>query len=143
MQRLGLKHPIIQAPMAGTSTAELAAAVSNAGGLGSLGVAACSAAQARAMIASTRAQTDAPFNANVFCHQRVPRDPKREQQWLRHLAPLFEQVGAPLPAELKSLYESFLVDDAMFEMLLEEKPAVVSFHFGLPERERIRALQKA
>ncbi|MCK9508864.1 MAG: nitronate monooxygenase, partial [Pigmentiphaga sp.] len=64
MRSLGLKHPIIQAPMAGTSTAELAAAVSNAGGLGSLGMAACSAPQARAMIERTRAQTAAPFNAN-------------------------------------------------------------------------------
>ncbi len=143
MRRLGLKHPIIQAPMAGTSTAELAAAVSNAGGLGSLGMAACSAPQARAMIERTRAQTAAPFNANVFCHQSVPRDPRREQQWLRHLAPLFEQVGAPLPTELKSLYESFLVDGAMFDMLLEQKPAVVSFHFGLPERERVQALRRA
>uniref|UniRef100_UPI0028A72178 nitronate monooxygenase n=1 Tax=Pseudomonas sp. TaxID=306 RepID=UPI0028A72178 len=54
---LGIRHPIIQAPMAGVSTPRLAAAVSEAGGLGSLGVGANSAQQARALIDETRALT--------------------------------------------------------------------------------------
>ena len=46
LQRLGIEHPIIQAPMAGVSTPEMAAAVSNAGGLGSIGVGNLSATDA-------------------------------------------------------------------------------------------------
>ena len=65
---LGIEKPIIQAPMAGVSTPALAAAVSNAGGLGSLGVGAMNAERARKVIRDTRALTDKPFNINVFCH---------------------------------------------------------------------------
>ncbi len=61
LDRLGLQLPIIQAPMAGVSTPRLAAAVSNAGGLGSLGIGAGTVAQARQMIMDTRALTDKPF----------------------------------------------------------------------------------
>ena len=60
LARLGITYPIIQAPMAGTSTPALAAAVSNAGGLGSLGIGANTVAQARQMIKDTRALTDKP-----------------------------------------------------------------------------------
>lgn len=68
---LGVERPIIQAPMAGVSTPELAAAVSNSGGLGSLGVGASNVAQARVMIRATRALTARAFNVNLFCHRRA------------------------------------------------------------------------
>ena len=102
--RLGLQWPIIQAPMAGVSTPQLAAAVSNAGGLGSLGIGACSAAQARDMLEATRARTGRPFNVNVFCHVPARRDAQREAAWLQHLAPLFAEVGATPPAALQEIY---------------------------------------
>src|SRR4051812_17166969 len=66
---LGVDLPIIQAPMAGTSSPAMAAAVANAGGLGSLGVAAMNAEAARASIAATRERTNRPINVNVFCHR--------------------------------------------------------------------------
>ena len=66
LRTLGIGLPIIQAPMAGVSTPSMAAAVSNAGGLGSLGVAAVGFEAARRMIADVRALTDRPFNVNVF-----------------------------------------------------------------------------
>ena len=141
--RLDLRHPIIQAPMAGTATPALAAAVSNAGALGSLGIGASTPAQARQMIERTRALTAGPFNVNVFCHAPARRDAAREAAWLRHLAPLFRQVGATPPAALTEVYRSFVGDDEAFEMLLQQRPAVVSFHFGLPPRERVAALQAA
>ncbi|MFT3819384.1 MAG: nitronate monooxygenase [Rubrivivax sp.] len=141
--RLGLRHPIIQAPMAGTATPALAAAVGNAGALGSLGIGASTPAQARQMIESTRALTAAPFNVNVFCHAPARRDTAREAAWLRHLAPLFQQAGAAPPAALDEVYRSFVGDDEAFEMLLQQRPAVVSFHFGLPPRDRIAALRAA
>ncbi|WP_459615086.1 NAD(P)H-dependent flavin oxidoreductase [Bordetella sp. 2513F-2] len=141
-KRLGI-YPIIQAPMAGVATPQLAAAVSNAGGLGSLGIGASSAAQARQMIRETRALTSRPFNVNVFCHAPARRDAGREQAWLRHLAPLFDEAGATLPDSLDEVYRTFLEDEETFEMLLEERPAVVSFHFGLPAAERLQALREA
>lgn len=143
IQSLGIEYPIIQAPMAGVSTPELAAAVSNAGGLGSLGIGASNAAQAGQMIEATRSLTDRPFNVNVFCHAPARRDAAREQAWLRHLEPLFAQCGARPPQSLDEIYKSFLEDDDTYRMLLSLRPAVVSFHFGLPSTDRIATLRRA
>ncbi|RAH37726.1 nitronate monooxygenase family protein [Halomonas sp. SL1] len=140
--RLGIQ-PLIQAPMAGVATPALAAAVSNAGGLGSLGIGASGVDKARAMIERTRALTPRPFNVNVFCHAPAVRDPEREATWLSHLAPLFREYDREPPAGLDEIYRSFVEDEAAFEMLLETRPAVVSFHFGLPAEARIRALREA
>ncbi len=140
---LGIEHPIIQAPMAGVSTPELAAAVSNSGGLGSLGVGASSVEQARAMIRATRALTERPVNVNLFCHRPATADAKREAAWLAHLAPRFAEFGAKPPTQLREIYETFVGNDAMLAMLLEERPAVVSFHFGLPAVEWISKLRAA
>ena len=141
--QLSIQHPIIQAPMAGTSTPRLAAAVSNAGALGSLGIGASTAAQARAMIEETRALTDKPINVNVFCHAPARRDAGVEAAWLAHLAPLFDEAGAPLPASLEEIYRTFNDDEESFRMLLALRPEVVSFHFGLPSGERLAALRAA
>ncbi|AYC31544.1 nitronate monooxygenase [Pseudomonas cavernae] len=140
---LGIQHPIIQAPMAGVSTPRLAAAVSNAGGLGSLGIGASTVAQVRALIAETRALTAQPFNLNLFCHRPAQADPAREAAWLAHLRPWFGEFGASPPASLHEPYPSFVNDAAMLELLLAERPAVVSFHFGLPDAEVIAALKAA
>src|SRR5271169_7256225 len=71
---LDIQFPIIQAPMAGTATPVLAAAVSNAGGLGSLGVGATNGAGARKMIAAFRALSARSLNVNVFCHPPAKLD---------------------------------------------------------------------
>lgn len=141
-QRFAIQ-PVVQAPMAGVATPQLAAAICNAGGLGSLGIGASTLEQARRMIDETRQLTDRPFNVNVFCHAPAQRNPQRERAWLEHVAPLFQEVGVPLPEALDEVYKSFLVQDALFDMLLETAPAVVSFHFGLPPAERIQALRRA
>ncbi|MET1537019.1 nitronate monooxygenase, partial [Burkholderia sola] len=78
MARLGMRHPIIQAPMAGTSTPALAAAVTDAGGLGSLGIGASGTEQARQQIVQTRALTSGAFNVNLFCHRPARADAQRE-----------------------------------------------------------------
>lgn len=140
-RRLGLDHPIIQAPMAGTSTPELAAAVSNAGALGSIAFGAVDAEAARRDLRRTRALTERPFNVNLFCHMPAPPDEVRNQAWIGKLRPLFAHFGAEPPPTLRNIYKSFLVDDAMLAMLLEERPAVISFHFGLPGDDRIAALK--
>jgi nitronate monooxygenase len=143
LQRLGVRLPIIQAPMAGTSTPAMAAAVTNAGGLGSIGVAAAAAAGARTMIEAVRGQTNGAFNVNVFCHRPATADPAREAGWLAALKPVFERFGAEPPARIGEIYASFLADPAMLELLVETRPAVVSFHFGLPPAAAIARLKAA
>lgn len=143
LQRLGIRYPIIQAPMAGVSTPALAAAVSEAGGLGSLGLGASTLDQARSAIEATRTLTSQPFNVNVFCHAPPQRDAEREAAWIRHLGPLHAELGIDAPDSLVPAYASYLEDDDMATLLLDLKPAVVSFHFGIPSRGHIRALQAA
>src|SRR5437763_3583607 len=143
LRKLGIELPIIQAPMAGVSTPEMAAAVSNAGGLGSVGVGSVDAEATRRMIAAVRSRTDRPFNVNVFCHRPAAADAAREAAWLARLGPEFARYGAEPPVRLTEVYQSFLTDDAKLAVLVAERPAVVSFHFGLPARERIDALRAA
>lgn len=140
---LGIEHPIIQAPMVGVSTPALAAAVSNAGALGSIGIGASTPEQARQMIEATRALTARPFNVNLFCHRPAIADPAREAAWLRALAPLFAEFGAEPPAALREIYRSFNDDPAMLDTLLELRPKVVSLHFGLPPKAWVDALKGA
>ena len=143
LRKLGIELPIIQAPMAGVSTPEMAAIVSNAGGLGSIGVGSADAETTRQMIAAVRSKTDRPFNVNAFCHQPAVADAARESAWLARLAPEFARYGAKPPVRLTEVYRSFLSDDAKLAVLIAERPAIVSFHFGLPARERIDALRAA
>jgi nitronate monooxygenase len=140
---LGIGKPIIQAPMAGVSTPALAAAVSNAGGLGSLGLGAMNAETARKTIDATRALTDKPFNVNVFCHAPAVSNAQVEQQWLSWLLPHFARYGAEPPASLREIYTSFVVDEAMQQTLLDARPAVVSFHFGLPPSDVVDSYRRA
>lgn len=143
LDRLGLTTPIIQAPMAGVSTPAMAAAVSNAGGLGSIALGASTPDAARAMIEQTATLTSRPFNANVFVHADPAPGADRARLWNRAIAPQFAAYGSEPPAEPRVIYRSFAHDDAMLAVLVETAPVVVSFHFGLPEPDRIRALKNA
>jgi nitronate monooxygenase len=129
--------------MAGVSTPEMAAAVSNAGGLGSIGVGSVDADATRQMIAAVRARTGRPFQVNVFCHKPAVADAAREASWLARLGPDFARYGAKSPARLTEIYQSFLTDDAKLAVLVAERPPVVSFHFGVPAHDRIEALRAA
>jgi len=143
LQTLDIDLPIIQAPMAGVSSPAMAAAVSNAGALGSIGVGATDAEGARRMIAAVRERSKRSLNVNVFCHRPATADNTLEAAWLERLRPHFERFGAKPPSRLKEIYRSFVEDDAMLAALLVDKPRVVSFHFGLPSADRIRALREA
>ncbi|WP_428149111.1 NAD(P)H-dependent flavin oxidoreductase [Brevundimonas sp.] len=143
LERLGVATPIIQAPMAGTSTPLLAARVSQAGALGSIAVGAVDAAGATAMIREVRSLTDRPFNVNMFVHATPRRDAAIEAGWLDALAPTFRSFGCEPPTALKPAYASFLDDEAMFAALLVAAPPVVSFHFGLPRPDQVVALRQA
>ncbi len=140
---LGIDLPIIQAPMAGVSSPAMAAAVANAGALGSIGVGATDAGGARAMIAAVRERTNRSLNVNVFCHQPAKADRQTEAAWIERLRPEFRSLGATPPQTLGEIYRSFVEDDAMLAALIAERPKVVSLHFGLPAPERISALRNA
>ena len=129
--------------MAGVSTPALAAAVANAGGLGSISVGTVAPETARDMIAEVRAETGGAFNVNLFCHPPAKADAAREQAWLERLAPEFARFGSTPPQGLREIYRSFIDDEAVLAMLLEVRPPVVSFHFGLPDAARIAALRAA
>ena len=141
IDRLQLAVPLIQAPMAGVSTPGLAASVSQAGGLGSIGVGATDAPSARKMIEGVRGRTDRPFNVNLFVHDSPKPDRVREAAWLQWLEPLFAEFGAPPPMTLRTIYTSFADDPDMLGMLLDLAPPVVSFHFGLPPANALSALR--
>jgi nitronate monooxygenase len=143
LHSLGVTIPVIQAPMANVSNPAMAAAVSEAGGLGSVSVGAGDAAAARDTLRAVRAATNRAVNVNVFCHRAPAADPAKEVTWVARLAPHFAQFGASPPRRLREIYRSFVNDDAMLAVLLEERPRVVSFHFGLPPRQRIDALKAA
>lgn len=143
LKKLGIELPIIQAPMAGVSTPALAAEVSNAGGLGSIGVGATDAARAKAMISELQSKTDRAFNVNVFAHRPAKLDPTREAAWLKSLTPYFNEFDADAPKELRVTYKSFIDDADLLSVLIESRPAVVSLHFGLPPIEVISTLKAA
>jgi nitronate monooxygenase len=142
LRRLELELPIIQAPMAGVSTPAMAAAASNAGALGSMGIGAANVASAEKMILEARELSRRALNINVFCHAPAVADPSVEAAWVARLRAHFVRFGAEPPAALREIYTSFLVDDAMLELLMRLRPEVVSFHFGVPSAERLQALRK-
>ncbi|MFN3838911.1 MAG: NAD(P)H-dependent flavin oxidoreductase [Brevundimonas sp.] len=136
-----LSIPVVQAPMAGVSTPQMAAAVSDAGALGSIAVGATNAEGAAAMIADVRDRTDRAFNLNLFVHAEPRRDADREAAWLAALDPVFRLYSPTPPSALSSLYDSFAGNDAMLRLLVQTAPPVVSFHFGLPGVTQVRALK--
>jgi nitronate monooxygenase len=134
IEELGVRLPILQAPMAGVQGSALAVAVSNAGGLGALPCAMLSPDAMRNELIAIRAQTDKPFNVNFFCHAAPAPNTERENAWRAKLAPYYRELGldvsAIAPAAGRAPFNAELAD-----VVAEFRPAVVSFHFGLPSAE--------
>lgn len=126
----GITLPIVQAPMAGSQGSALAIAVSRAGGLGSLPAAMLSPDAQRQELAAIRTGTDQPCNLNFFCHPDPPADPPREAAWRSLLAPFAAELGVQDSAVPAAARRPF--DEEMAGIVEECRPAVVSFHFGLP-----------
>jgi nitronate monooxygenase len=126
-----IQHPIILAPMAGFATVRLAAAVCDAGGLGSIGCATMQPHLAAEMIKELRKLTTRPINVNFFCHRPSQVDVEREQAWRGRLSPYCRELGIdPEPPPRLDLAP---FGDAMCKVVEETRPEVVSFHFGLPD----------
>src|SRR5450432_2685738 len=138
---LGVSLPIIQAPMAGSAFSDMAAAVSEAGGLGSLACASLSPEQLRVEWQAIRQRTSRPINLNFFCHPRPAVDAARADRWRRRLDTYYAELGIDVDTRSTAAgREPF--DAATCELVCELRPEVVSFHFGLPEPDllaRVRA----
>jgi nitronate monooxygenase len=128
---LGVEHPIIQAPMAGSQGSALALSVCAAGGLGSLAAATLTPAALRAELEVLRERSPGPWNVNFFCHRPPASDPAREAGWLRALDPHYHRAGLTRPVG-SAVAARAPFDEPMAELLAEFRPPVVSFHFGLP-----------
>jgi nitronate monooxygenase len=128
----GIERPIVLAPMAGAMDSDLAIPVAKAGGLGSLPAALFDAERLRSEVAKFRAAVHAPLNLNFFVHSPPELNNAREYAWREALRPYYVELGidpnAPVPASNRAPF-----DDAFCAVVEEVKPAVVSFHFGLPE----------
>lgn len=131
---LGIELPLIQAPMAGVQLHGLAAAVSNVGALGSLPCAMLDAAGLRTELQALSGQTSKPYNLNFFCHTPPPVDAAREAAWREALRPYYAEFGID-PANIASGAGRQPFSAEMADLLEEFRPAVVSFHFGLPSAE--------
>ncbi|MGB4355720.1 nitronate monooxygenase [Limnohabitans sp.] len=133
---LDILPPIVQAPMAGVQNHRLAASVCEAGGLGSLPAAMLSLPDLQSELQALHQSTQNPYNVNFFCHAPPAPDDVRQQAWHRTLAPYYRELGldpetiptgpgrVPFSAEAAHVLEVF-------------RPAVVSFHFGLPSPELV------
>lgn len=137
---LGIEVPILQAPMAGSATPALAAAVSNAGGLGGLGCAGLDVDTLRAVHAKVLAGTNRPFNLNFFTNPAPADDPDRWAETVAAMAPFRAALNlGPAPGHPPEGGAGFSA--AKLDLLLEVRPAVVSFHFGLPAGDAVARLR--
>src|ERR687890_889311 len=140
-QALKIQHPVVQAPMAGgPTTPELVAAVSNAGGLGSLGAAYLSPETLREQIREIRNLTEGPFNVNLF----VPSPFEVDSNSIEHANGLLgayrKELGINAPEEFSSFEENF---EDQLEVVIEEHVPVFSFTFGVPSASHLRQLRDA
>lgn len=140
---LGIKFPILLSPMAGVTTPQLAAEVSNAGALGALGLGASSSESCREQILATQALTQKPFQVNFFCHQTLENNVVKNQQWLDYVKTEFDKFNAPLPKQLNCIYDSFLAHDKFLQIILDTGVKIVSFHFGIPHKSQLMALKQS
>jgi nitronate monooxygenase len=137
---LGIDHPIIQAPMSGFGGPELVAAVSNAGALGSLGCGALPTQLARAHVLEIRQTTNRPFNLNFFAHSapRIDADVTcRVRERLNKYYHELDLGAVPDPSDPLPLF-----DEERLQLVLDLRPKVVSFHFGLPPAEQLRRVKQ-
>lgn len=139
---LGSELPLIQAPMAGSQDHRLAAAVCQAGGLGSIPCAMLTPAALRQELEAMRSLTERPFNLNFFSHVPPTADATRETIWRETLAPYYRELGAE-HASIAGGPGRLPFNEEAAAMVEEFRPAVVSFHFGLPEEALLQRVRRS
>lgn len=140
LKLLAIDHPIIQGPLGGgPSTPELVAAVSNAGGLGSLGAAYLTPDQLRDAIRRIRSLTSRPFNVNLFAGGWNTAEPAADPgPMLELLSEIHQKLGLAPPVAPKPAPDPF---PAQLEVVLDERPPIFSFTFGIPDRDAMSRLK--
>ena len=137
-----IKHPIVLAPMAGAMDCELAAEVANAGGLGSLPCGMLTPDKIRDEVDRFRAHTQAPINLNFFSHAAPVPNNAREARWRERLAPYYRELGVDPAAQAPQTNRAPFDSNAL-RAVLEIKPEVVSFQYGLPDETLLAPLRHA
>ena len=140
-ERIGLRVPIIQAPMAGgPSSPELVAAASAAGALGSFGFAYTQPEEMQKQAASVRSKTDRPFGINLFVSpQPAAIDPAQQREALAAVAGYYAELGLPAPAPVQAPYAPDL--EAQLAAIADIRPRVFTVHLGALPAARVQALQ--
>jgi hypothetical protein len=140
IDRLEIEHALLLAPMGGETTPEMVIAVANAGGLGDPGCSYMSNDGLRDQVAQIRSGTAKSFNLNFFVHPEPEANADIYKQAFDSISPFYDEPGIDAPPyPLDAPCESF--GQSRLECLLELRPRVFSFHFGLPEIDMVRALQ--
>ncbi|WP_269799206.1 NAD(P)H-dependent flavin oxidoreductase [Bacillus xiapuensis] len=139
MLGLSLKLPVWQAPMAGVTTPELVAAVSNAGGLGNIGAGYLSGEQTEAFIREVKRLTDASFGINLFVPENPAADIEKVEKAKKRLAPYRKELG--MEADRSNSVASASAYPEQLAVVLKEKVPVCSFTFGLPEADVVEQLK--
>src|SRR5436305_1500467 len=137
---LGITHPIIQAPMSGFSGPALVAAVSNAGALGSLSCATLGTQAARDQIEEIRRASNRPFNLNFFVHPTPHIDADVARRVRARLATYYDEFGLGTVPEPSDPFPHF--DQGRLQLVLDLRPPVVSFHFGLPPADMLKRIKQ-
>ena len=138
---VNIEHPIVQAPMGGHVSPDMPVAVSGAGGLGSFPCAALTPAQVREEVAKIRARISKPINLNFFCHAVPQRDEAIEDAWRKRLGRYYAELSVDAPASPTRTLAPFGAE--MCDAVVELRPQVVSFHFGLPEASLVKRVKDA
>lgn len=143
-QRLGVQYPIIQGPFGGgLSSTQLTIAVSEAGGLGSYGVHHLSPADIRDLGKSLHQQTKKPFALNLWVSNQdqdvASFSTEKFQQALKLFQPYYQKLGLKLPAQPERFGYNF---EDQIDALLDVKPAVFSFVYGIPSREILQECKR-
>ena len=139
LDRLGMRHPIIQAPMAVADTPELVAAVSNAGGLGVLGAAYFTPDQIAEVAAKIRALTDRPFGINLFAGGRSGSTDIDPGPALAIIARYHDELGLPAPTPPQPAPDPFA---GQLEAVLAAEVPIFSFTFGIPSADQMAELKR-
>jgi nitronate monooxygenase len=138
----GIEHPIIQAPMAGPVSPQMAVAASEAGGLGSLPAATLTPETLRGELQIVKQGTGRPINVNFFVHPDPRPDSGREDRWRKRLEAYYRELGLAADAGRNAPTRAPFTS-AMCDVVLEFKPKVVSFHFGLPDPALLKRVKDA
>jgi nitronate monooxygenase len=138
----GIEVPIVAAPMANFARVDMAVAVAEAGGLGSLPCAVLTPDKIRAEVAEFRSRSNKPLNINFFCHDESAENGARDAAWLARISPYYVELGVERPTlPLPAGHPPF--GEAECAVVEELRPEIVSFHFGLPNSDLIARVKRA